>query len=187
MKERDALTAHADCHPAALCDGPEQARVHTRHLALCGEAQSKQYRERHDLEDRIERQVQEIARLNAERLADIRTVRGHERELRMGVELRLEAARERCDAQEQEIERLRSEAGYHDAADVIKQLTEQVRTIEAATWEAATWEAAATLAAEMRSIPQGTTTSTRELWRNEMAGDLEQIFRARAAAQQGST
>ena len=42
----------------------EQAQAHTRHLALCVEAQAKSYRERRDLEDHAARQTREIAGLH---------------------------------------------------------------------------------------------------------------------------
>jgi hypothetical protein len=58
---------HADCcvDREALA---ELVVLHTQHLALCGEAQSKQNRERHDLEDRVARQVAEIERLRTDRI-----------------------------------------------------------------------------------------------------------------------
>ena len=76
---------------------------------------------------------------------------------------------------------------YAQARDQqIRQLNIDVETLtknmatHATERERAVWEAAAQISKEMRTIPSGTTINTRELWRNEMASDLEMIFHKRA-------
>jgi len=177
VKEADA---HPECHPAALCDGPEQAREiaeyqesRKRNEELVAGLRSELFRQQvatvtqHDLrtesEDRERVQAREIKALKEIAV------------LCDGYVLEIERLKE-------ENERLLSEAGYHDAADVIRQLTAQRDEIQRATWEAATesLDRAATTPIPVSSVLAPTMEAIRD-----MIQQIADDFRARAAAPGG--